>query len=84
MPPKNVLLVQSSDPRSYGKDVVNPFWESSMKEEYNSLLENQTWDLVPLPVERKLARCIWVYRTKSEVDGQVSRYKSRIVSKGFQ
>jgi hypothetical protein len=55
-----------------------------MQEEYNSLLENQTWDLVPLPSGRKLVRCRWVYRTKSAVDGQVSRYKARLVSKGFQ
>jgi hypothetical protein len=55
-----------------------------MQEEYNSLLENQTWDLVPLPAGRKLVRCIWVYRTKSATYGHVSRYKSRLVAKGFQ
>ena len=55
-----------------------------MKEEYNSLLENQTWDLVPLPFGRKLVRFRWVYRTKSIVDGQIIRYKSRLVAKGFQ
>jgi len=36
-----------------------------MKEEYNSLLENQTWDMVPLPSGRKLVRCRWVYKNKS-------------------
>jgi hypothetical protein len=55
-----------------------------MQEEYNSLLENQTWDLVPLPSGRKLVRCRWVYRTKSTADGYVIRYKARLVSKGFQ
>jgi hypothetical protein len=34
--------------------------------------------------EGSLFRCRWVYRTKSAVDGQVSRYKERLVSKGFQ
>jgi hypothetical protein len=28
--------------------------------------------------------CRWVYRTKSIMDGHVSRYKARLVSKGFQ
>jgi mannosyltransferase OCH1-like enzyme len=55
-----------------------------MKEEYNSLLENQTWDMVPLPLDRKFVRCIWIYRTKKEIDGQVNKYKERLVSKGFQ
>jgi hypothetical protein len=57
MPPMHLFLVQSSDPQSYGKTVGNPFWESSMQEEYNSLLENQTWDPVPLPSGRKIFRC---------------------------
>jgi hypothetical protein len=55
-----------------------------MQEEYKSLLKKQTWDLVPLPSGRKLVRCRWVYRTKSVVDGQIDRYKSRLVAKGFQ
>jgi hypothetical protein len=55
-----------------------------MQEEYNSLLENQTWNLVPLPSGRKLVRGIWVYRTKSAADGQINRYKATLVAKGFQ
>jgi hypothetical protein len=54
-----------------------------MQEEYNSLLESQTWDLVPLPPGRKLVRCRWVYRTKGTTDGHISRYKVRLVAKGF-
>jgi hypothetical protein len=38
----------------------------------------------PFLLGRKLVRCRWVYRTKSASDGQVSRYKARLVSKGFQ
>jgi hypothetical protein len=64
--------------------VGNPFWESTMQEEHNSLLENQTWDLVPLLARRKLVRCRWVYRTKSATNGHVSRYKAKLVAKGFQ
>jgi hypothetical protein len=32
----------------------------------------------------KLVWCRWVYKIKSTVDGQVSRYKARLVSKSFQ
>jgi hypothetical protein len=83
-PPKHLFLVQSSDPQSYGKDAGNPFWESAMQEEYNSLVENQTWDLVPLNSGRKLVRCRWVYRIKSATYGQISGYKSRLVATVFQ
>jgi hypothetical protein len=55
-----------------------------MQEEYNSLLENHTGDLVPLSSGRKVFRCRWFYKTKSVVDGQIKKYKARLVSKGFQ
>jgi hypothetical protein len=77
-------LVQSSDPQSYGEAAGNQFSESTMQEEYNSLLENQTWDLVSFPSGRKIFRCRWVYRTKSATDGQINRYKSKLVAKSFQ
>jgi hypothetical protein len=54
-----------------------------MKEEYNSLLANETWDLLPLPKGRKLVRCKWVYRTKYGPDGKVDKHKAGLVAKGF-
>jgi hypothetical protein len=54
-----------------------------MNEEYCSLMENDTWDLVPLPKGRKLVRCKWVYRTKYASDGSVEINKAQLVSKGL-
>ena len=54
-----------------------------MKEQHNSLLKNDTWDLVPLPKGRKLVQCKYVYQTKHAVDGTIERYKARLVAKGF-
>lgn len=71
--PMHAYMIQSSDPQTYPKATGNPLWEATMDEEYNSLIENHTWDLVPLPPDRKLVRCKWVYRTKKSADGHVSR-----------
>ena len=54
-----------------------------MNEEYHSLLENYTWDLVPLPKGQKLVRCKWIYRTKFGLDGKVYKHHARIVTNGF-
>jgi hypothetical protein len=75
---------QYSNPHTYSKAVGNPLWQATMQEEYDSLLKNQSWDLVPLPPGMKIVRCKWVYRTKRPTDGQVSRDKARLVAKGFQ
>lgn len=54
-----------------------------MNEEYCSLLENDTWDHVPLPKGRKLVRCKWVYRTKYGPNGKIDKNKDRLIVKGF-
>ncbi len=36
-------------------------WKQAANSEYNSLLENDTWDLVELPGNRKPIRCKWVF-----------------------
>ncbi|RVW61277.1 Retrovirus-related Pol polyprotein from transposon TNT 1-94 [Vitis vinifera] len=39
-----------------------------MKDEMDSLLGNQTWELTELPVEKKVLHNKWVYRIKNEHD----------------
>ena len=53
-----------------------------MKEEMDSLVNNQTWDLVQLPVGKRALHNKWVYKLKEE-DGGKKRYKARLVVKGF-
>jgi hypothetical protein len=57
-------------------------WEQGMKEEMDSLANNQTWDLVQLPTGKRALQNKWVYKLKEE-DGGEKRYKARLVVKGF-
>ena len=54
-----------------------------MKDEMDSLLGNQTWELTELSVGKKALHNKWVYRIKNEHDGSKC-YKARLVVKGFQ
>jgi hypothetical protein len=54
-----------------------------MNEEYNSLIQKNTWELVSLPPNRKLVRCKWIYKTKREEYGFITKYKDILVAKGF-
>ena len=58
-------------------------WESAMKDDMDSLMSNQTWELAELPPDKKPLHNKWVYRIKEEHDGN-KRYKERLVVKGFQ
>ena len=54
-----------------------------MKDKMDSLLGNQTWELIELLEGTKALHNKWVYRIKNEHDGS-KRYKARLVVKGFQ
>ena len=53
-----------------------------MEEEMDSLMHNQTWDLVRFPAGKKTLRNKWVYKLKEEHGGR-KRYKARLLVKGF-
>ena len=57
-------------------------WEQGMNEEMESLVRNQTWDLVELPAGKRELQNKWVYRLKEEY-GDNKWYKDRLVVKGI-
>lgn len=57
-------------------------WMGAVDEELNSLKENETWELVTLPNGRIPIKCKWVFTVKEDGDGNVNRYKARLVIKG--
>jgi hypothetical protein len=54
-----------------------------MDEEMAALDANRTWELVPLPEGKKAIGCKWVYKMKHNSDGSISKYKVRLVAKGY-
>ena len=58
-------------------------WKSDVESEYNSLLENNTWDLVPPPENKNVVGSKWVYKVKRNADGSVERFKARLVAQGY-
>ena len=58
-------------------------WQEAMRSEFKSLLENDTWELVPAPKDKNIVGSKWVFKVKRNQDGSVDRYKARLVAKGF-
>ncbi|CAI7908490.1 unnamed protein product, partial [Closterium sp. NIES-54] len=80
------LAPAPEEPASMEEALAGPDREKllvSRDAEYQSLLENGTWDLVVLPEGKKAVQCKWVLRIKTDDKGQVTIYKSRPVAKGF-
>ena len=79
------MLTNSGEPKCYEEalqDENSNKWELIMNDEIDSLLRNQTWELIELPVRKKALRNKWVYKIKNEHDGS-KRYKAKLVVKGF-
>ena len=58
-------------------------WVKATEKEMKSLQENEVWDLVELPRVRKPVGSKWVFKVKTDEDGNVERYKARLVAQGF-
>ena len=54
-----------------------------MLEEYNSILTNDVWDVVPRPQGKSVVTSKWIYNVEFSVDGNVEKCKARFVARGF-
>jgi transposase InsO family protein len=76
-----------TDPISYNQAMNGPNakqWESAINSEYDSLIENDTWELAELPPGRKAISTKWVFKTKKNQDGSIHKHKARLVARGFK
>ena len=58
-------------------------WKLAMDQEMEALKLNNTWDLVNVPNNAKIIDNKWVFRIKSDQDGNPIRFKARLVARGF-
>jgi hypothetical protein len=55
-----------------------------MKSEMQSMYDNQVWTLVDPPEGCKVIDNKWCYKKKTDMDGNVHTFKSRLVVKGYR
>ena len=60
-----------------------PVWVDAMVKEYDSIIRNSAWEVVPRPVEKLVVGSRWIYKVKQAVDGRVEKYKARFLAQGF-
>ena len=54
-----------------------------MNLEFDALLKDRTWTLVPSWVARSVIGCKWVFRINHCTEGSIERYKACLIAKGF-
>ena len=54
-----------------------------MEVETDSMYKNNVWDLVELLAGYQPIRCKWIFQTKHPTQGEIKRYKDKLVAKGY-
>ena len=58
-------------------------WLNAMSEEYQSLIDNNVFDEVDISSSRTID-AKWIFTVKSNSEGIPTRYKARLVARGFK
>ena len=77
------VTTNDHEPSCYSEAVKHPSWRDAMNKEFDALLRNGTWTLIPSPPDANIIGSKWVYRIKRKADGGIERFKARLVAKGF-
>jgi hypothetical protein len=54
-----------------------------MIEEYQSIIKNDVWEIVPRPKGKDVVSSKWLFKIKHAIDGSIEKYKARFVVRGF-
>jgi hypothetical protein len=54
-----------------------------MTEEYQSIIKNDVWEVVPRPKSKDVVSSKWLFKIKHAVNGSIEKYKARFVAHGF-
>ena len=59
-------------------------WKDAMQDEMRSLIENEVFEVVDKSiVDKQPVKSRWVFTVKTKQDGQVDKFKARVVAKGY-
>jgi hypothetical protein len=58
-------------------------WMSAMKEEYDSIMKNETWEFMEFPENKIPIVSKWLFKSKFNADGSIDKFKTRLVAKVY-
>ena len=58
-------------------------WKDAMIEEYQSIMKNDVWDVVPRPEGKSVVTSKWIYKIKHNTYGSIEKYKAIFFARGF-
>jgi hypothetical protein len=78
-----VMSITDSEPTIFVQTADQQIWREAMQEEYDSIMRNDVWDVVPRPEGMLVVTFRWLYKIKYATDGSIEKQKARFVVRGF-
>src|SRR3954469_20263376 len=69
----NATPTISPIPTSHKRALLDPLWHSAMHDEFDALLQNNTWTLLQKPPGANVVSGKWVFRHKYNYNGSLAR-----------
>jgi hypothetical protein len=71
------------EPTCFEEAIQRKEWADAMTEEYQSILKNEVWEIVPRPKSKDVVSSKWLFKKKNAANGSIEKYKERFVARGF-
>jgi hypothetical protein len=78
-----VSSIRESEPSTFEEATSRQVWRDFMMEEYNSIMKNDVWEVVPRPEVKSTMTSRRLYKLKHVADGSIEKYKARFLALGF-
>ena len=65
------------EPTCFEEAIQKKEWVDAMTKEYQSIIKNDVWVIVPRPKSKDVVSSKWLYKIKHVVDGSIKKYKAR-------
>ena len=71
------------EPKCFEEEIKQKDWVDSMVQEYQSIIKNDVWEIVPRPKDKSVVSPKWIFKTKHSTDGSIQKYKARFIAHRF-
>ncbi|BBG92903.1 transposable element gene [Prunus dulcis] len=79
----HVCYVSKEEPKNVKEALNHGEWFLAMQEELNQFVRNDVWYLVPRPTNTNVIGTKWIFKNKTDEQGNVVRNKARLVAQGY-
>ena len=71
------------EPTCFEEAIKQKQQADAVVEEYQSIIKNDVWEVVPRPKDKLVVPSKWILKNKHSANGSIEKYKARFVARGF-